>query len=121
MRAELTKLDRGLVISKMQTMDAVVDRDQASTRLSLLLLGTFAFIALLLAGVGLYGVLSTVVRQRTAEIGVRIALGASPGGIFQMVVGQGLRLTALGLTLGLLASFLPTRLIAVLLVGVQSH
>ena len=119
-RAELARLDRGLVISKVQTMDTVVARDQAGTRLSLLLLGTFAIIALLLAGVGLYGVLSTVVRQRTAEIGLRIALGASPGGIFQMIVGQGLRLTTLGLTIGLLVSFLLTRLIAVMLVGVKA-
>jgi putative ABC transport system permease protein len=69
--------------------------------------------------VGLYGVLSTVVRQRTAEIGVRMALGAAPAGIFKMVVGQGLRLTAVGLAMGLLASFGLTRLIGALLVGVK--
>ena len=119
-RAELSRLDRGLVISKVQPLDALVDKDQAGTRLSLTLLGTFATVALLLAGVGLYGVLSTVVRQRTAEIGVRIALGATPSGIFQMMVGQGLRLTAMGLAMGLLASFALTRLIATMLVGVKA-
>ena len=118
-RTELAKLDRGLVISKVQTMDALIAQDRSGTRLSLLLLGTFAAIALLLAGVGLYGVLSTAVRQRTAEIGVRIALGATPAGIFRMVVRQGLGLTAAGLALGLLASFALTRLIAAMLVGVK--
>ena len=119
-RAELAKVDRALVVSKVQLLDALVEQDQAGTRLSLMLLGTFAAIALLLAAVGLYGVLATVVRQRTAEIGVRIALGASPAGIFQMVVGQGLRLTIVGLVMGLLASFALTRFIAALLVGVKA-
>jgi putative ABC transport system permease protein len=119
-RAELAKVDRGLVISRLQPMDALVEQDRAGTRLSLLLLGMFATIALLLAGVGLYGVLSTVVRQRTAEIGVRMALGASPAGIFRMVVGKGLRLAAVGLAMGLLASLGLTRLIAAMLVGVKA-
>ena len=119
-RAEIAKVDRGLVISKLQPMDALVEQDQSSTRLSLLLLGTFAAIALLMAGVGLYGVLSTVVRRRTAEIGVRMALGATPAGIFKMVVEQGLRLTAVGLGMGLLASLGLTRLIDALLVGVKA-
>ena len=119
-RAELAKVDRGLVVARVQTMDALVEQDRSGTRLSLFLLGTFAAIALVLAGVGLYGVLSTVVRQRTAEIGVRMALGATPAGIFRMVVGEGLRLTAVGLAMGLLASLGMTRLIASLLVGVTA-
>jgi putative ABC transport system permease protein len=119
-RAEIAKVDRSIVISKLQPMDALVDRDQAGTRLSLQLIGTFAAIAVLLAAVGLYGVLSTVVRQRTAEIGVRMALGADPAGIFRMVVGHGLRLTVVGLAMGLLASFGLTRLIAAMLVGVNA-
>jgi putative ABC transport system permease protein len=69
--------------------------------------------------VGLYGVLSTVVRLRTPEIGVRMALGAAPGTIFSLVVGQGLRLSAAGIALGLLAAFELTRAISTMLVGVK--
>src|SRR6185369_15502816 len=108
-RAELARIDRQLVISKVQPMTALVDQDQAETRLSLLLLGSFAVMAMLLASVGLYGVLATVVRQRTAEIGVRMALGATPAGIFRFVVGHGLRLTAAGLTVGLCGALALTR------------
>ncbi|HUB83003.1 MAG TPA: FtsX-like permease family protein, partial [Bryobacteraceae bacterium] len=119
-RRELTKVDRGLVMTKVQTMDALVAQDQSSTRLSLFLMAGFAAIGLLLAAVGLYGVLATAVRQRTAEIGVRVALGATPAGIFQMVVGHGLRLTLAGLALGLAAALALTRLIASMLVGVKA-
>jgi ABC-type antimicrobial peptide transport system permease subunit len=101
-------------------MDAVVEKAQSSTRFSLLLIGVFAVIAALLAGVGLYGVLATVVRQRTAEIGVRMTLGARPGNIFQLVVGQGLRLTAIGVAAGLIAAFPLTRGMTTMLVGVKA-
>ena len=119
-RAEVAKVDRTMVISKMQPMGALVDRDQAGTRLSLLLIGIFAAIAVLLASVGLYGVLATVVRQRTAEIGVRMALGAAPASIFKLVVGHGLRLTAVGLALGLLAALGLTRMMTAMLVGIKA-
>jgi putative ABC transport system permease protein len=112
-------VDRQLVLSKVQTIESLVDRDQAGTRFSLLLIGLFAAIAVLLASVGLYGVLASVVRQRTAEIGVRMALGAAPAGIFQLVVGQGLRLSAVGVVLGLLAALGLTRVMASMLVGVR--
>jgi putative ABC transport system permease protein len=100
-------------------MEAIVDQDQAGTRLSLLLLGVCAVIAVLLASVGLYGVLATVVRQRRAEIGVRVPLGASPASVFRFVLGHGLRLTAVGLTMGMLAAFGLTRMMASMLVGVK--
>ncbi len=74
-----------------------------------------------MASVGLYGVLSTVVRQRTAEIGVRMALGAAPGNIFNLVVGQGLRLSAAGIALGLVAALELTRAMSSMLVGVQPN
>ena len=118
-RTEIAKVDRRLVISKMRPMEAIVDQDQAGTRLSLLLLGIFAGIAVLLASVGLYGVLATVVRQRTAEIGVRMALGATPASVFKLVVGHGLCLTAVGVAMGMLAAFGLTRMMATMLVGVK--
>ncbi len=98
----------------------MLERAQAGTRFSLLLIGVFAVIAALLAGVGLYGVLSTVVRQRTAEIGVRMTLGAGPSQIFKLVVGQGLRLTAIGVAAGLIAAFALTRAMTTMLVGVKA-
>jgi predicted permease len=119
-RAAIAKLDPTLLVSEMQPMDALVDHAQASTRFSLLLIGVFASVAVLLAGVGLYGVLSTVVRQRTPEIGVRMALGAAPRSIFSLVVGQGLRLSAAGIALGLVAAFELTRAITSMLVGVKA-
>jgi putative ABC transport system permease protein len=118
-RAAIAKLDPHLLVAEMQPMDALVEHAQASTRFSLLLIGVFASVAALLAGVGLYGVLSTVVRQRTPEIGVRMALGAAPGTIFSLVVGQGLRLSAAGIALGLVAAFELTRAMTSMLVGVK--
>jgi putative ABC transport system permease protein len=119
-RAAIKAFDPHLLITDMQPMDAVMEKAQASTHFSLLLIGAFAVIAALLAGVGLYGVLATVVRQRTAEIGVRMALGAQPGNIFQLVVGQGLRLTGIGIAAGLIAAFVLTRGMTTMLVGVKA-
>ncbi|HVH60608.1 MAG TPA: FtsX-like permease family protein, partial [Candidatus Sulfotelmatobacter sp.] len=119
-RATLKAFDPHLLITDMQPMDAVVEKAQAGTRFQLMLIGSFAVIAAVLAGVGLYGVLATVVRQRTAEIGIRMALGAQPGNIFQLVVGQGLRLTAIGVVIGLFAAFAVTREMASMLVGIKA-
>jgi putative ABC transport system permease protein len=119
-RAEMAKLDSSLIVTEIQSMDALVERAQAGTRFSFLLIGVFSCIAVLLAGVGLYGVLSTVVRQRTAEIGVRMALGAAPASIFGLVVGHGLRLSAAGIAVGLLAALGLTRVMTSMLVGVKA-
>jgi predicted permease len=119
-RAAIKVFDSHLLITGMQPMDALIEKAQAGTRFSLLLIGAFAVIAALLAGVGLYGVLATVVRQRTAEIGVRMALGAQPRNIFQLVVGQGLRLTAIGVFAGLFAAFAVTREMTSMLVGIKA-
>jgi predicted permease len=118
-RAAIAAVDSHLLITEMQPMEMLLERAQAGTRFSLLLIGVFAVIAAVLAGVGLYGVLATVVRQRTAEIGVRMTLGAGPGQIFQLIVGQGLRLTAIGVATGLIAAFALTRAMATMLVGVK--
>jgi putative ABC transport system permease protein len=106
-------------INEMQPMDSLVTAAQAQTRFSLLLIGVFSTIAALLAGVGLYGVLATSVRQRTAEIGVRMALGAAPSCIFRLMVGKGLTLSAIGIGIGLLAAFGLTRILASMLVEVK--
>jgi putative ABC transport system permease protein len=99
-------------------MDEFVAQAGASTRFALVLIGAFAGIAVVLSGVGLYGVISTSVRQRTAEIGVRMALGAPAMGIFQLVIGQGMRLSLAGIGAGLIASFILTRVMRSMLVGV---
>ena len=106
-------------INEMRPMDTLVVEAQAQTRFSLLLIGVFSTIAALLAGVGLYGVLATSVRQRTAEIGVRMALGAAPSRIFRLMVGKGLYLSVIGIVIGLLAAFALTRVLASMLVEVK--
>src|SRR5690349_18741201 len=106
-------------INQMQPMDTLVVQAQAQTRFSLLLIGVLSTIAALLAGVGLYGVLATSVRQRTAEIGVRMALGAAPSRIFRLMVGKGLYLSLIGIVIGLLAAFGLTRVLASMLVEVR--
>jgi predicted permease len=118
-RAEIAKVDPHLPVFEVQPMDALVEKAGAGTKFSLMLIGVFAAIAVLLAAVGLYGVLSTVVRQRTSEIGVRMALGAAPARIFGLVIGHGLRLSAAGIGLGLLAALGLTRVMSTMLVGVK--
>jgi len=106
-------------INEMQPMDSRVTKAQAQTRFSLLLIGVFSTIAALLAAVGLYGVLATAVRQRTAEIGVRMALGAAPSRIFRLMVGKGLNLSAIGIAIGVVGAFALTRVLASMLVEVK--
>jgi putative ABC transport system permease protein len=118
-REVVRKAGSEILINRMQPMDSLVIEAQAQTRFSLLLIGVFSAIAALLAGVGLYGVLATVVRQRTAEIGLRMALGAAPSSIFRLMVGKGLRLSALGIAIGLLAAFALTRALTTMLVDVK--
>ncbi|HEX5074196.1 MAG TPA: ABC transporter permease [Gemmatimonadaceae bacterium] len=118
-RAAIREVDRQMPVSEVQPMTAFVDRAMASTRFALALIATFAAIAAVLAAVGLYGVLSTVVRQRTAEIGVRMAFGANTSSIFQLVIGHGLRLSAIGIALGAAGALALTRGMKTMLVGVR--
>jgi len=119
-RAAIASVAPGrMAVTEMRTMDATVDRAQAGTRFHLLLIGGFALIAALLASVGLYGVLSTAVEQRTTEIGVRMALGAGPGSIFKLVVGHGLLLSAAGVVIGLFAALGLTQAMSSMLVGIR--
>ena len=118
-RAAVAEVDPQYLVTDLQPMDALVLQAQAGTRFSLMLIGVFAVMAALLVAVGLYGVLSTVVRQRTAEIGVRMAVGAAPGQILRLVVGHGLRLSAAGVLLGVVAALALTRAMTTMLVGVR--
>jgi predicted permease len=118
-RAIVKEIDPLVAVAEIQPMTAMVERAMASTRFALLLIALFAGIAGFLAAIGLYGVLSTMVRQRTAEIGVRVAFGASRSNILGLVIGQGLRLSALGIAVGAFAALALTRLMATLLVSVR--
>ncbi|HWE51033.1 MAG TPA: ABC transporter permease [Bryobacteraceae bacterium] len=118
-RDEIRNVNAQLLVTDVKPMDALVVKAQGGTRFSLLLIAVFAVIAALLASVGLYGVLSTVVRQRTAEIGVRMAIGAEPARIFRLVVGYGLRLIAAGIAVGLVAALELTQALKSVLVGVK--
>jgi putative ABC transport system permease protein len=118
-REVVRKAGSEMLINQMQPMDQLVVAAQAQTRFSLLLIGVFSAIAAILAGVGLYGVLATIVKQRTAEIGLRMALGAAPFGIFRLMVGKGLRLSLVGIGLGLIAAFVLTRVLTTMLVDVK--
>jgi predicted permease len=118
-RGAIAEVNPNLLVTHMEPATSLIEKAQSETRFSLLLIGVFAVIAGVLAGVGLYGVLSTAVRQRTAEIGVRMALGAEQKRIFQLVVGQGFRLSAIGIGIGLVAAFALTRMMHAMLVGVR--
>ena len=88
-REEMAKFDKRLAIGEVMPMQTLVEDAQAQTRFSLILIALFGGIAAILAAVGLYGVISSAVRQRTAELGVRMAVGAAPGSLFRLVVSTG--------------------------------
>jgi putative ABC transport system permease protein len=117
-RRIVAELDARTPIAEMQSMQVLVSRAMAHTRFALVLIGVFAAVAALLACVGLYGVLATAVRQRTTELGVRLALGAPAGSIFRLVVREGLTLSATGIVVGGLAALPLTGVMRSLLVGV---
>ena len=118
-RALVKELNPRTGAIEVQPMSAYVGDAQAQTKFSLVLIGIFAAVALVLAAVGLYSVLSTTVRQRTAEIGVRMAFGAKHSSIFRMMVMQGLRLSAVGIALGLIAALVLTGAMRTMLIGVE--
>jgi len=117
-RAELDQLDKELPIENVRTMTQLVESSVAQRKLSVRLLGGFAGVALLLAAIGLYGVLAYTVTQRTREIGIRTALGAQRLDVIGLVVRQGMKLAGLGILIGLAGAFALTNFMRSLLFGV---
>ena len=113
------QMDPDLVVANVRTMEEVVADSVAERRLTMMLLAVFAGAALLLAAVGIYGVIAYSVTQRTQEIGIRMALGAQRGDVLRMIVGQAMALTAAGIVSGAIGAFLLTRVMTGLLFNVK--
>jgi len=119
-RSGLQGMSSDQVMYSVQTMEEVISDTLVERRISMIVLGSFAALALGLASMGIYGVISYLVGQRTREIGIRIALGAKRGDVLRMVLGEGMKMTVIGVAIGLFASFGLTRLMANLLFGVSA-
>ena len=120
MRNEVWALDNNMPVSDLQTMDQVMSTTVAQPMFSLLLLAIFALLALLLASVGIYGVMAYSVSQRTQEIGIRMALGAQQSSVLAMVMGQGMKLAGIGIALGIVGALLLTNVLKSLLYNVSA-
>ncbi|HSE53250.1 MAG TPA: ABC transporter permease, partial [Gemmatimonadales bacterium] len=119
-RTEVGAMDRDVPVADLSTLESWVAEAMSQTRFLLALSGTFAGLALVLAAIGLYGVVSFSARQRTREIGVRVALGASDRDVRRLILGQGMLVAAIGIVLGLGASVALTRVVSSYLVGVSA-
>jgi putative ABC transport system permease protein len=119
-RNELQQMDAEQPMASISTMDELLAGTLSRSRFTMLVLGVFAALALILACVGIYGVIAYSVTQRTQEFGIRMALGANRSDVFRLVLSQGTRLTLLGIGLGIVAALVVTRLMATLLYGVSA-
>lgn len=119
-RAAIQSVDPDLPIANVRTLASIVSKSMTEPVFAALLLAAFGVLALLLAAIGMYGVISYSVVQRTQEIGVRMALGAGPCDVFRMVLGQGARLAVLGIAIGLVAALVATRVMHSFLYGVRA-
>jgi len=119
-RGQVAALNKDQPIFNVRTMEQIVAQSVASRRFSMLLLTIFALVALALASLGIYGLLSYAVAQRAREIGVRMALGAQSGDVVKLVIGQGMKLVFIGVVIGLVASLALTRTMKTLLFGVSA-
>jgi predicted permease len=120
-RRQIQSLDTNLALTNVQTIEEVIGQGLWAPRMGAGLLTLFGGLALILAAVGVYGVLSYSVTQQTREIGIRVALGSNSSEVLRLVVGQGLRLAAIGLALGFAAAVVLTRAISSLLFGISAH
>ena len=120
MRAQVRQVNANVAVDDLATMDELLSSSVAEPRFNTMLLGSFAVLALVLATLGIYGIVSYSATERTREIGVRMALGAQSGDVFKMMVGQGIMLTGAGLALGVVASLAMTRLMGGLLYRVTT-
>jgi putative ABC transport system permease protein len=119
-RAAVQSVDPDLPVTDAESMDRLIERSTGSRRFAMILLGGFALLALTLASIGLYGVMSYTVTQRSRELGVRLALGADARDVLGLVLRQGLRLALVGVGVGLLASFAVTRVMRTMLFDVST-
>jgi putative ABC transport system permease protein len=119
-RQQVLAVDPDQPIYDMRTLTEVRDNAVAPERLNLTLLGIFAGVALVLAGIGLYGVISYAIAQRMKELGIRMALGASAGDVLRLVIGQGIKLALVGVVFGLCGAWALTRLMRTLLFAVNA-
>jgi ABC-type antimicrobial peptide transport system permease subunit len=117
--AALKTADPNLSTGSVQTLDQIVDQAVSPRRFLTTLLGGFSLLGLVLASIGIYGVISYSVTLRTNEIGIRIALGARNSSVLKLVVGQGARLAVLGVAIGMIVAWTTTRVMASLLFGVE--
>jgi putative ABC transport system permease protein len=120
LRAAVRQIDPQLAVFGVQPLAATVGDSVAQQRFVMLLLIAFAAVALVLAAIGIHGVLSYTVAQRRHELGIRVALGATPDRVMSLVLGQGARLTVAGLLLGVVAALALTRVLATQLYGVST-
>ena len=119
-RSAINDVTREAPITRIRPMSQVVEESMASNRFNMILMTIFAAVALMIASIGLYGVISYSVSQRTHEIGIRMALGAETGDVLKIVLRQGLILAAVGVALGIGAAFALTRVMESLLFGVST-
>src|SRR5262249_42906036 len=120
-RQAVTGVDPRIPVFNVQMMDEYVSQATEQSRLNMALFAAFGGLALVLASLGIYGVLSYVVGRRTQEIGVRLALGATRTDVMRLIVGQGMALTASGIAIGLAAAWVLTRVVSTLLYGISPH